>query len=632
MEYNPLCNELLYRSSETEYNVNYEIYLPTNRNNPKYQKLENIPDYEYTYRIAYEMLMLTKSFKMLFETKAEDRHDDWIKKATELGLDTYKIKEKYKKENTVLHLDYDAFTLKDIGATERDGILKLLTYYVNKNKIYTVNLGKDILSNPYTEDIDFEEVYYNLENYSIPCKDLGSLNHSRIIMKPLNKQLRLKELEDDFLATLAFLDLKYFDGQNINKYWNKRPLVQDVGEEGLLILIDYYQKNKKIFEKIDKSEKEDFKQVDNPNYLVLINCEKFYVPCRVKGDNGKLKNVKVPISSKIPLDEIDEVGKAIEDTFSAKIKLSEIDYIDNEASSNLTIDSIKNGLTKLINYYLNIGQIIPNEKLAQNTKIKYTHCNTKNYFKDNIIPQYQILCDLQKFYIPCKKNHQNDSEGIKLQQLNENLSLQRLENAFKKTLTISDFKTKQLKIFPIFSIPMLQFDEATILNLPININLPEDEIIAYVKKIKQDYDNQSTNLKHPLQLIGENLIKAEKPNSVKELETKNIKKNIADVFYIYDIQKAFLDKRDEILKKKDVEIAKIKSSYIDKETISELIKALDDDEKYNIKKYEDDKITEHIQKLTGFSKNKITVANTYINHYIINEKYKELITGVNSLI
>ncbi|MBV5278644.1 MAG: hypothetical protein J0647_06375, partial [Campylobacteraceae bacterium] len=63
------------------------------------------------------------------------------------------------------------------------------------------------------------------------------------------------------------------------------------------------------------------------------------------------------------------------------------------------------------------------------------------------------------------------------------------------------------------------------------------------------------------------------------------------------------------------------------------LKAFDDsnhDYEEKIEKYDNEKILQEIIELTKFSKNKITLANTYINHYIKKEKYKELITGVSS--
>ncbi|MBV5278645.1 MAG: hypothetical protein J0647_06380, partial [Campylobacteraceae bacterium] len=88
--------------------------------------------------------------------------------------------------------------------------------------------------------------------------------------------------------------------------------------------------------------------------------------------------------------------------------------------------------------------------------------------------------------------------------------------------------------------------------------MPEKELVAYIKKIKKDYDTKNTNLKHPLELIGEELIRAEKPKSIAELETTEKKKNIADIFYIHDVQEIFLEQKEKIKREREEEISKWK--------------------------------------------------------------------------
>ena len=126
----------------------YKMNLPT-RNNFKYIDIENIPDYEYTYKIAYLMLLYTKSFKKLFDIKVEDRREEWVEKAKALGLGTHKIKDQFKlSKNSVLHEDESSFTIDDIGDYS-EGLLQLITYYYKKNKIYAINYDKNLLDNPY---------------------------------------------------------------------------------------------------------------------------------------------------------------------------------------------------------------------------------------------------------------------------------------------------------------------------------------------------------------------------------------------------------------------------------------------------------------------------------------------------
>lgn len=77
------------------------------------------------------------------------------------------------------------------------------------------------------------------------------------------------------------------------------------------------------------------------------------------------------------------------------------------------------------------------------------------------------------------------------------------------------------------------------IDLKINPNLPKDELIAYISKIKDTYDNDNSIIKSPLEILGEVL---EKSNN-KHTQKKPKAEKYADWFYIYDCYK--------ILKAKD---------------------------------------------------------------------------------
>jgi len=611
----------------------YKLNLPI-RNNSKYINIENIPDYEYTYKIAYLMLLRTKSFQKLFDTKVEDRREDWVEKAKALGLDTHKIKDKFKiSKNSVLYEDSTSFTIADIG-NYNEGLLQLITHYYKKNKIYEINYDKNILDNSCECDIEFEDVFVNPEQYLMHCNDLMAWQESTIV-KTINKNLRLRELEDDFLKTLTLKDIKTFEG-DFEKYWNSKPLVKDMGEDGISRLVTYYYNKKKIYEKVvDKTTKNEiFKKTRITDYYtILFNHHEFFIPCKVI-KNGRKNEEYKRIGFEIPLDKIDE-PYFIDDAFFKKeegltetIDLSQIDYINNEVSSSLTIDDIKNGMKKLIEFYSKTNRIYP-IGLIEKQRIKYKHCNIKQYSETQPFTPIDILVQNERFFIPCKRDLNFANLKVELQKLSKNLAIKKLEDSFLKTINLLDIRAKELTIFPSFSVPMLKFDETTNINLPINLNLTENEIVAYVKKIKNDYDAKNTNLKHPLEVISEKLSKAEKPKSIDEIETKDKKKNIADIFYIYDLQIALTDKKESFFKEYNEKVLEIKKSCVDKDEIDREIEELNEEMKSE--EYDDKTIEKKIISLTGFSKNKITLANTYINHYIIKEKYKELITGVSSI-
>jgi hypothetical protein len=64
----------------------------------------------------------------------------------------------------------------------------------------------------------------------------------------------------------------------------------------------------------------------------------------------------------------------------------------------------------------------------------------------------------------------------------------------------------------------------------INLNLPKNELIAYISKIKDTYDKDNSIVKTPLELLGEDLEKSDN----KRTQKKSNAEKYADWFYIYD--------------------------------------------------------------------------------------------------
>ena len=81
------------------------------------------------------------------------------------------------------------------------------------------------------------------------------------------------------------------------------------------------------------------------------------------------------------------------------------------------------------------------------------------------------------------------------------------------------------KIFPNFKRPMKQFNQTQV---AFNMSLPKDEIISYISKIKDDYDNKETSYKTLNQLLYE-----EDTRTEEKLE-HNQQNRYADDFFIYD--------------------------------------------------------------------------------------------------
>lgn len=79
----------------------------------------------------------------------------------------------------------------------------------------------------------------------------------------------------------------------------------------------------------------------------------------------------------------------------------------------------------------------------------------------------------------------------------------------------------------------LRINNTSSINVELNPNLPKEELIAYISKIKDEYDKDNSIIKTPLELLGETL---EKSNN-KKTPKKPKALVYADWFYIYDYWK-----------------------------------------------------------------------------------------------
>ena len=81
------------------------------------------------------------------------------------------------------------------------------------------------------------------------------------------------------------------------------------------------------------------------------------------------------------------------------------------------------------------------------------------------------------------------------------------------------------KIFPNFKRPMKEFNQTQV---AFNMSLPKDEIIAYISKIKDDYDNKENSYKTLNQLLYED------DSRIEEKLEHTQQNRYADDFFIYD--------------------------------------------------------------------------------------------------
>lgn len=84
-----------------------------------------------------------------------------------------------------------------------------------------------------------------------------------------------------------------------------------------------------------------------------------------------------------------------------------------------------------------------------------------------------------------------------------------------------------------YSRPKIKINETSLFSIDLNLNLPKEELIAYISKIKDDFDKDNSIIKTPLELLGESLEKADNKKTPKKPKASVY----ANWFYIYDYWK-----------------------------------------------------------------------------------------------
>lgn len=192
----------------------------------------------------------------------------------------------------------------------------------------------------------------------------------------------------------------------------------------------------------------------------------------------------------------------------------------------------------------------------------------------------------------------------------------------------SNFKSRFIR-------PVLKFRHNEF-NLKINPNLPLEELKAYIERIKLEYDSDNSIIKSPLELLREDLDKAEgmKSKALPKDRDKR-KKAIANAFYIYDVWKIlepYYEDETTLLKIKqeeEIKIIKQNKNYDKYER-----KSLIDDIKVNysdkINQYTKVSLKTEIASQLNTSIDTVNRLHSFMIKCIDNLKYKELITGISN--
>lgn len=505
----------------------FNLAEPLTLENNRYKEIENFKDFEYTYCVAYEMLIRTTEYKSLLQ-----RYDDVMNNTNEITDD-----EKINKVNELvrqmekLGLKQNSFMNFDAG---------------NKNVFERIQLRNE-------------------------------LN---------NKPLASRTL-DEF-------------------------------EDGLHHLIIYYVKKQELyFAKYANKEQIFEKDVSIGSINALLNHENYYIPLIDKNSTNE-KIIYRSLKEKIYLDELDEECLAALDLKGKQesnmlVQIKSSHKVSVDFWHEYSLDDLQNGMDMLLTFYMNKKAI----KKCKND--------------DNPVNELAYIDVLTNPTIYCIPIMDNNKLGLK--PIRKNIPLKMLESEFLSILEFSDLKTKHIETTPIFSRPQLFFASDRFIHLPVNLNLSKDELVAYISKIKDEYDKNKNIVKNKVENLFDPALESdivEMPNSLKKFPTERekFKKSFARAFYVYDIYEFFNPlfemKREKLKQEKSLKIEEKKElykSYTDGTNEKNEIKNIQDSYKQKLEDYEDNFLMTYISEYANISEDKVS--------YFLSTM-KEFIQGINA--
>lgn len=175
-------------------------------------------------------------------------------------------------------------------------------------------------------------------------------------------------------------------------------------------------------------------------------------------------------------------------------------HTNNFSNNKYEVDSfpricdIKNGLERAIQFYYEKDLI----------------CNLALQ-KDNV-----LLNDVIEYY----SDYMFITEKSNIIGIDKELPISDLDDDFISTLSESDLinRIEKIKIGSIFS--DLEFIGSKIVNIDLNMNLPLEELIAYVTKIKEEYSKS----KSPFEILKNKIEKIDNPKSLGLIPKDNQKR------------------------------------------------------------------------------------------------------------
>lgn len=281
------------------------------------------------------------------------------------------------------------------------------------------------------------------------------------------------------------------------------------------------------------------------------------------------------------IEAYDRMGANFQEIYNYALKKS--NFFSNQQSNaknifdsycDLTIGDVREGINKLIHFYLKRDQIYTLVEYNKDTfgiiqDIHYEVCQKINY--------QDIALSMSNYYIPIKPPISNYGMYVdKMSKIDKNIPLLILEEEFLAAIEPDIPNSIKTKVIFNSTRPLLRFKESPIVDIPVNLNLSKEAIVELISKLKDEFD--SGHVRSSISYLYHKTFKAK--NWKKDAPFKVTNKSIAQAFFVYDlyhdIDGAFQTKKSQLREVRENKIAETEAETAkkiekEKEKLSVLI-------------------------------------------------------------
>lgn len=188
-----------------------------------------------------------------------------------------------------------------------------------------------------------------------------------------------------------------------------------------------------------------------------------------------------------------------------------------------------------------------------------------------------------------------------------------------------------------FARPELSLNYEHSFKVNINLSLPKDELIAFITKIKDDFDKDNSIVTTSFELLGKETLPADE---IKDMPKKDLKKVYADMFFVYDyinyLEPIFCNSLEKLKSEMNNILKEINQRKdLDKYDKKSQIEEIKEEYKIDKKEFSKDKIKIGAERIIAnddliIRASKVERYYKIMKQYIDELKYKELITNIKT--